>query len=141
MMLALTSSSPMGQPLAKPMVNAEGSKNKVNSSTQLLCIVALGRIPELSSTLVFSEETSLLTTVVFKSLNQVASKRPETNAVLERMTMLFQWEIVIAPNGQKVQHSILSLILLSMSIFGSEIFPELGGSLPRMAKKISNGSA
>jgi hypothetical protein len=123
------------------MVNAEGSKNRVNSSTQLLCIVAPGQIPELSSTLVFSEETSPLTTVVFKSLNQVASKRPETNAVLERMTMLFQWETVTAQNGQKVQLLIPSLILLSMSIFGSEIFPEPGGSLPRMAKKISNGSA
>lgn len=131
----------MGQPLAKPMVNAEGSKNKVNSSTQLLCIVAPGLIPELSSTLVFLEEAIPLITVVLQLINQSASKMAETNAVLERMTMLFQWEIVIAPNGQKVQHSILSLILLSMSIFGSEIFPELGGSLPRMAKKISNGSA
>ena len=140
-MLALMNMSPMERPLEKPIANAEASKNKVNSSTQPVCIVAPGRIPALFSTPVFSEETSQMTIVVFKLLNQVISRMPETNVALERVTMLCQWETVTVPNGQKDQLSIPSLILLSMSIFGLEISQEPGGPLLKMATKVLSESA
>jgi hypothetical protein len=106
-----------------------------------MCIVAPGQIPALFSTPVFSEEMTQMTIAVFKLLNQVISRMPETNAALERMTMQRQLETVIAPNGQKDQLSMLSLILLSMSIFGLEITQGPGGPLPKMATKILAESA
>jgi hypothetical protein len=140
-MLALMPMSLMERPLEEPKADAKASKNKVNSSTQPMCIVAPGQIHALFSTLVFSEEKRPMAIVVIKLLNQEVLRKPETNVALERMMMLFQLETVIPPNGPKDLLSIRSLILLSMNMFGSEILLEPGGSLPKMAKKILSASA
>jgi len=140
-MLASISKLLMVRPSPEPIMLAKTSKNKVSSLTQLMFIAAPGLIPALSTTLVLSEVTCLRTTVVFRSLNRVLSRNLETSAALARTTMLPQLVTAIAQSGQKVQLSMPSLITLSTRISGLEISKEHGGSLPRMATKISNASA